>query len=52
MRVFFDVHGPLIWLDEDGNSTGYFDVHVYIALCEAHYERVGLGAETITKLLR
>lgn len=52
MRVFFHVQGPLIWLDEDGNATGHFDVHDYIALCKAHYERVGLGAEMITQLMR
>jgi 2,4'-dihydroxyacetophenone dioxygenase len=42
MKVFFVVRGPLIWLDEDGNSTGYFDVHDYIALCKAHYEKIGM----------
>ena len=52
MRVFFIVSAPLIWLDEDGNSTGHFDVHNYIELCKAHYEKVGLGAEAVTKLFR
>lgn len=52
MRVFFMVTGPLIWLDEKGEATGYFDVHDYIALCRTHYERVGLGAGAIDRLLR
>ncbi len=44
MKVFFIVKGPLIWLDEKGEPDGYFDVHHYIALCKAHYDKVGLGA--------
>ena len=52
MRVFFNVSAPLMWLDENGNSTGYFVVHDYIALCKAHYEKSGLGAGEIEKLIR
>ena len=44
MKVFFNVTGPLIWLDENGESAGTFDVHDYIALARDHYEKVGLGA--------
>jgi len=52
MKVFFVVTGPLVWLDEDGEADGYFDVHDYIALCKTHYEKVGLGADMIDGLLR
>jgi 2,4'-dihydroxyacetophenone dioxygenase len=52
MRTLFIVTGPLIWLDEDGKPDGYFDVHQYIAMCKAHYEKVGLGADKITSLFR
>jgi 2,4'-dihydroxyacetophenone dioxygenase len=52
LKVFFVVKGPLIWLDEDGNSVGHFDVHDYIALCREHYEKVGLGAEYVNSLFR
>ncbi|QMV73413.1 2,4'-dihydroxyacetophenone dioxygenase family protein [Comamonas piscis] len=52
MRAFFIVTGPLIWLDEQGKHDGYFDVHSYIAMCKAHYEKVGLGAEAVEKLFR
>jgi 2,4'-dihydroxyacetophenone dioxygenase len=52
MRVFFMVSAPFMWLDEAGNTIGYFDVHDYIDLCKAHYEKVGIGAEHITKLFR
>jgi 2,4'-dihydroxyacetophenone dioxygenase len=51
MKVFFTVTGPLIWLDEDGNSCGHFDVHDYIALCNAHYEKMGLGGADYIKTL-
>lgn len=33
-------------------SVGHFDVHDSIALCEAHYENVGLGAERVRSLFR
>jgi 2,4'-dihydroxyacetophenone dioxygenase len=52
MRVFFIVEGPLIWLKEDGTAEGYFDVHDYIALCRAHYEKVGIGADYLKSLFR
>lgn len=52
MRALFVVHAPLIWLDENGATTGYFDVHHYLAMCRAHYEKVGLGVGEIEKLLR
>lgn len=52
MLVHFNVKGPLIWLDEQGNSTGHFDVHDYIALARAHYEKVGLGAGYVDTLFR
>ncbi|MBN8829396.1 MAG: 2,4'-dihydroxyacetophenone dioxygenase family protein [Sphingomonadales bacterium] len=52
MRVHFNVTGPLIWLDEQGESVGYFDVHSYIAMCKAHYEAVGIGADYLERLYR
>jgi 2,4'-dihydroxyacetophenone dioxygenase len=52
MRAMFIVKGPLIWLDEHGEATDFFDVHHYIAMCRAHYEAVGLGASAIDSLFR
>ncbi|MFD7666643.1 2,4'-dihydroxyacetophenone dioxygenase family protein [Streptomyces sp. NPDC059788] len=52
MKTLFIVKGPLIWLDESGEPTGYFDVHDYIELCRAHYERVGIGADYVNGLFR
>jgi 2,4'-dihydroxyacetophenone dioxygenase len=52
MKVHFNVTGPLIWLDEDGEADGVFDVHDYIELCRDHYEQVGIGADYVDKLFR
>lgn len=52
MKVQFNVTGPLIWLDEDGEPDGFFDVFSYIALCKKHYENVGIGADYVEALFR
>jgi 2,4'-dihydroxyacetophenone dioxygenase len=52
MRANFVVTGPLIWLDENGESTGMFDVHDYIALCREYYEKSGIGADYVDTLIR
>ena len=52
MRAFFIVKGPLVWLDEKGNADGIFDVHDYIAMCRAHYDKIGVGAAYIDSLFR
>jgi 2,4'-dihydroxyacetophenone dioxygenase len=52
MKVFFIVEGPLIWLDEAGESDGYFDVHNYIAMCKARHEKIGIGAAFVETLFR
>jgi 2,4'-dihydroxyacetophenone dioxygenase len=52
MKVTFNVTGPLIWLDENGNPDGTFDVFDYIALCREHYDKVGIGSAYIDGLMR
>lgn len=52
MRVFFVVKGPLIWLDEEGEPEGYFDVHSYIAMCREHFAKNGIGADYVDTLFR
>jgi len=52
MKVTFNVTGPLLWLDEDGQVTGRFDVFDCIALCKEHYQKAGLGADLIEQLFR
>ena len=52
MKVHFNVTGPLIWIDEDGQSVGQFDVFDYIKLCQEHYAENGIGAEYVEQLYR
>lgn len=52
MKVFFVVYGPLIWLDENGATTGHYDVHDYIEAARAHYAANGIGADYVDTLLR
>jgi 2,4'-dihydroxyacetophenone dioxygenase len=52
MKVFFIVTGPLIWLDENGEPEGTFDVFDYIRICKEHYEKVGIGADYVESLFR
>jgi 2,4'-dihydroxyacetophenone dioxygenase len=52
MRVHFNVTGPLVWLDENGEATGTFDAYDYLELARDHYEKVGLGAAYVDALVR
>ncbi|MEW9551984.1 2,4'-dihydroxyacetophenone dioxygenase family protein [Nonomuraea sp. NPDC050783] len=52
MKTFFIVKGPLIWLDENGEPDGFFDVHAYIKMCREHYEKAGIGADYVNSLFR
>ena len=52
MKVTFNVTGPLIWLDENGESVGTFDVFDYIDLCKEHFEKNGIGADHVETLFR
>ena len=52
MKVHFNVTGPLIWIDEDGQPVGQFNVFDYIKPCQEHYATVGIGAEYVARLYR
>ena len=52
MRVFFMVQGPSIWLDENGNGMGQYDVFDYIAAARAHYDKMGIGGKYVDSLVR
>jgi 2,4'-dihydroxyacetophenone dioxygenase len=51
-RITFNVTGPLVWLDDEGQPTGTFDVFDYIELCRDHYAKVGLGADFVDRFIR
>ena len=52
MRGTFNVTGPLIWLDENGEATGTFDVFDYITLVRDHYAKNGIGWIERAKMCR
>ena len=41
-----------IWLGENGETTGYYDVYHYIDMCREHYAKVGIGADFVDTLFR
>jgi 2,4'-dihydroxyacetophenone dioxygenase len=52
MITFFNIHGAMIYLDEQGQTTGYEDVFTKIAMCRKHYEAVGLGGAFVEQFIR
>jgi quercetin dioxygenase-like cupin family protein len=52
MITFFNISGAMIYLDEDGQQTGYEDVFTKLEMCRAHYEAVGLGASYVDQFVR
>lgn len=52
MITFFNIHGAMVYVDDQGKMTGYEDVFTKIAMCRAHYEACGLGAQYIEQFIR
>jgi 2,4'-dihydroxyacetophenone dioxygenase len=52
MITFFNIHGAMVYVDEQGAVTGYEDVFTKIAMCRKHYEAVGLGACFVEQYVR
>jgi quercetin dioxygenase-like cupin family protein len=52
MITQFNIHGAMIYLDDNGKSTGYEDVFTKIEMCRKHYQAVGLGADYINQFIR
>lgn len=52
MITFFNISGAMVYLDEQGNQTGYEDVFSKIDMCRRHYEAVDLGADYIDQFIR
>ncbi|MEY4490649.1 MAG: hypothetical protein RLY41_455 [Pseudomonadota bacterium] len=52
MITQFNIHGAMIYLDENGKTTGYEDVFTKIAMCRQHYTEVGLGSAYIDQFIR
>lgn len=52
MVTLFVISGALIYLDEQGRTVGFDDVHTKIEMCRKHYAAVGLGAEYVEQFIR
>ena len=52
MITFFNIHGAMVYVDEQGKVTGYEDVHSKLAMCRQHYEACGLGAGYVDRFVR
>jgi len=52
MITLFQVNGAMIYVDPDGNATGFDDVFTRIEKCRAHYAKNGLGADYIDQFIR
>ncbi|HTD91951.1 MAG TPA: 2,4'-dihydroxyacetophenone dioxygenase family protein [Burkholderiales bacterium] len=52
MITLFQVTGSLMYVDPQGNSTGYDDVFTRLDKARAHYTAVGLGENFVTQLIR
>jgi 2,4'-dihydroxyacetophenone dioxygenase len=52
MITFFNIHGAMVYVDDQGKHTGYEDVFTKIEMCRKHYAAVGLGAEYVDQFVR
>ncbi len=52
MTVLFHNFGPLMSVDEQGNTTGFVDVFTRIEVCRRHYAANGMGADYVDRLIR
>ena len=52
MLTLFTVQGALMYVDPEGNATGYDDVFTRIEKYRAHFEAVGLGADYVRRFMR
>jgi quercetin dioxygenase-like cupin family protein len=52
MITQFNIHGAMIYLDDQVQTTGYEDVFTKIEMCRKHYQAVGLGADYINQFIR
>lgn len=52
MAALFHVTGAYIYVDETGAPTGIEDVFSKLEKTRAHYATVGLGAESVDRLIR
>ncbi len=52
MITLFNIHGAMIYVDDQGQTTGYEDVFTKLQMCRKHYTDNGLGEGYIDSLVR
>ena len=52
MITFFNIHGAMVYVDENGEMTGYEDVFTKIDMCRRHYRECGLGEDFVDQYVR
>jgi quercetin dioxygenase-like cupin family protein len=52
MITFFNIHGAMVYLDDEGRHVGYEDVFTKIEMSRRHYEACGLGADYVRQFVR
>lgn len=52
MITQFNIHGAMVYVDEQGRQTGYEDVFTKIEMCRKHYVEVGLGHDYVDQFVR
>lgn len=52
MITLFQVTGSLVYVDPQGNATGYDDVFTRLEKARAHYASVGLGEKYVQQFVR
>jgi 2,4'-dihydroxyacetophenone dioxygenase len=52
MITFFVVTGALVYVDPEGQATGYEDVFTKLDAARTHYAATGLGVEAADRLVR
>lgn len=52
MITLFHVSGALIYVDEQGRTVSYDDVHTKIEMCRKHFAQAGLGADFVKQFVR
>ncbi|MDR6154767.1 2,4'-dihydroxyacetophenone dioxygenase [Acidovorax delafieldii] len=52
MITFFNISGAMVYVDAQGQPTGYEDVFTKIEMCRRHYAANGLGEDYITQYIR
>ena len=52
MTAIFHTSGPVVYVDDEGNATGYDDVHLRLDRYAKHCRLAGLSDDWVRSLVR